>query len=79
MIKALEIKTPIVFNLDFANNTIFSSFFFFLLIIDLYFLIRAAITQNFNTCRTRNFYRITSKEQKAEIEIHPVIAKAKMI
>ena len=37
-IKALDIKTSMVFNLAFANNTIFSRFFFFLLIIDSYFL-----------------------------------------
>ena len=45
MIKALEIKTPTLFNLDFANNTILSCFFFFFLIIDLYTLVPAAITQ----------------------------------
>ena len=33
-IKALEIKTSMLFNLDFANNTILSCFFFFFLIID---------------------------------------------
>ena len=42
-VKALEIKTSMPFNLDFANNTILSCFFFFFLIIDLYFLIPAAI------------------------------------
>ena len=31
-IKALEIKISILFNLDFANNTILSCFFFFLII-----------------------------------------------
>ena len=46
-IEALEIKTSIQFNLDFANNTILSCWFFFL-IIDLYFLIPAPIAQNFN-------------------------------
>ena len=46
MIKALEIKTSMLFNLDFANNTTLSCFFFiFLLIIDLYFLIPAVIAQ----------------------------------
>ena len=37
-----------LFNLDFANDTILSSFFLFFLIIDLYFLIPAVITQTFN-------------------------------
>ena len=47
-IKALEIKTSILFNLDFANSTILSCFFFFFLIIDLYFLIPVVIAQIFN-------------------------------
>ena len=47
-IKALEIKTSMLFNLDFANNTILSCFFFFFLIIDLYFLTPAVIAQIFN-------------------------------
>ena len=38
LIKALEIKTSMLFNLDFGNNTISSSFFLFFLTIDLYFL-----------------------------------------
>ena len=37
-----------LFDLDFANNTILSSLFFFFLIIDLYFLIPAVISQIFN-------------------------------
>ena len=41
-------------------------FFFFFLIIDLYFLIPAAIAQIFNPV-----------EGKAEIEIHPVMVEAK--
>ena len=36
-IKTLEIKTSKLFDVDFANNTILSSFFFSFLIIDLYF------------------------------------------
>ena len=47
-IKALEIKTYILFNSDFANNAILSRFFVFFLIIDLYFLIPAVIAQVFN-------------------------------
>ena len=54
-----------LFNVDFAKNTILSGLFFFLLIIDLYFLIPAVIAQIF-------------KEAKSEIEIYPVIAEAKI-
>ena len=46
--KSFEIKTSMLFNLDFANNTILLCFFFFFLIIDLYFLITAVIAQSFN-------------------------------
>ena len=43
-VRDLEINTSILFSLDFANDTILSCFFFFVLIIDLYFIIPAAIT-----------------------------------
>ena len=49
MIKALEIKTYVLFNLDFANSTIQSCLFLFFLIMDLYFLIPVAIAQIFNS------------------------------
>ena len=48
-IKALEIKTSALFNLNFANNTIFLCFFFFFLIIDLYFLIAVVTAQIFSS------------------------------
>ena len=65
-----------LFNLDFANNTILSCFFF--LIIDLYFLIPAAIAQIFNPiAELVILIGIPSKEAKAEIEILPVIAETK--
>ena len=57
-----------LFNLDFASNTILSCFFFFFLIIDLYLLIYAAIAQIPNT--TSDFViliGIPIKEAKAEI------------
>ena len=47
-IKTLEIKTSMLFNLDFASNTILSRFFYSFLIIGLYFLIPAVIVQIFN-------------------------------
>ena len=46
-IKALEIKTSMLFNLGFGYNTILSCLFF--LITDFYFLIPAAIAQIFNS------------------------------
>ena len=55
-----------LFNLDFANNTILSCFFFFFLIIDLYFLIPAVILQIFNhIAEATTPIRIPSKEAKA--------------
>ena len=36
------------FNSDFANNAMLLCFFFFFLVIDVYFLIPAVITQIFN-------------------------------
>ena len=48
MIKALEVNTSMLCNLDFPNNTILSCFFFFFLIIDLYLLTPAAVEQIFN-------------------------------
>ena len=41
-------KTSMLFNLDFANNTILSWFFFIFIIICLYFLVPAVIAQIFN-------------------------------
>ena len=70
MIKALEIKTSMLFNLDFANNTILSCFFFFSLIIELHFWLLAVIANIFNpTAEPVIPIGIPSKE---EIEIQPV-------
>ena len=80
MIKALEIKTYMLFNLDFANNTILSCFFLFFLIIDLYFLIRAVITQIFDPiARLVIPIWIYTKEVKAEMETNPVTLEIKII
>ena len=65
--KALEIKTNILFNLDFANKAILSCFFFFL-IINLYFLILVAIEQIFNPVAEPVIpIEISTKEANAEI------------
>ena len=72
-------KTFFLFNLDFAYKTILSCFFIFSLIIDLYFLIPAAIAQSFNPIAKLVVpVGIPSKEAKAEIEIHPAIVQAKI-
>ena len=60
-----------LFNLDFANNTILSCFFFFFLIIDLYFLIPAVIAQILIAIE------IAIKDAKGKNEIYPVILEAK--
>ena len=66
-----------LFNLDFANNTILLYFFF--LIINLYFLIPAVIAQIFNPIAELVIpIGIPTKEAKAEIEIHPVIVEVKI-
>ena len=78
-IKALEIEISLLFNLDFANNIILSGFFFFFLIIDLYFLIPAAIAQIFNCIAELVIpIGIPSKEAETETEIHPLIVEAKI-
>ena len=65
-----------LFNLDFANNTILSCFFFFFFIFDLNFLIPAVITQIFNPIVELAIpIRITTKEAKAEMETHPVMVE----
>ena len=66
-----------LFNLDFANDTISSCFFFFFLITYLYFLIPAIIAQIFNLFSELLIpIGIPTKGAKAEIEIHPVIVEA---
>ena len=61
-----------LFNIDFANNTILSCSFFFFLIIYLYFLILAVIAQIFNPIAELVIpIGTTTKEAKAEMEKHP--------
>ena len=68
-----------LFNLDFANNTILSCFFFSFLIIDLYFLLPAAIAQIFSFIAELVIPTgRPDKEAKPEIEIHPVIVEVKI-
>ena len=65
-------------NLVISNHAILSCFFFFFLIVGLYFLIPAVIAQIFNLIAELVISKgISSKEAKAEREIHPVTKKAK--
>ena len=66
-----------LFNLDFANNTILSCWFFFFLIIDLYLLITAVIAQLFNPIAELVIpIGISIKEAKAEMETDLVTVEA---
>ena len=68
-----------VFNLNFANNTTFSCFFFFFLIIDLFALIAGVIAQIFNPiAELVTAIGIPTKEAKKEMETHLVILEAKI-
>ena len=68
-----------LFNFDFANNTILSYLFFFFLIIDLYYLIAAVIVQIvYSIVELVIPIGIPTKEAKAEIEIHPIIVEPKI-
>ena len=69
-----------LFNLDFANNTILSCFFFFFLIIDLYFLIPKVAKQIFNPIAKLVIPTgISTKEAKAEMEMYLVTVDIKII
>ena len=68
-----------LFNLDFASDIILSCFFLFVLFIDLHFIIPAVVTQIFNPVAELVIpIRIPTKEAKAEMETHSVIAEIKI-
>ena len=78
-IKDLEIRTSLVFNLIFPNNTIFSCFLFFLFIIILYFLIPEIIAEMFILTEELVISTlIPVHEANAEIETQPVIIEARI-
>ena len=65
-----------LFDLDFANNNILSTFFLIFLIVDLCLLIPAVVTQIFNPIVELAIpLGIQAKEAKAEMETHPVIVE----
>ena len=75
LIKALEIMTFMLFNLDSVNNTILSCFFFFL-ITYLYFSFPAVIAQIFNpVAELLICVGIPTQETNAEMEIQLVIVE----
>ena len=79
MVKELEIESFMQSKLVFANNAISLFFFFFFLIIDLHFLVDAIIAQIFDSIVELIIpSQISIKEAKTEMEIHIVIAKAKV-
>ena len=67
-VKALEIKTSMLFDLDFANNTILLCFFYFFLINDLYIFYSPGIPQILNPIAKLVISNgISSKKAKAQI------------
>ena len=78
MVNALEIKTSIVPNLIFANNTILSCLFLFSLVIDLYFLIHVVIAQFFiTTAKLEITIGTPTNEANAVTETQPMTAETK--
>ena len=66
-----------IFNIDFANNTILSCFLLFFWIIELYFLIAWVISQIFNPiAELVTAIEIPNKEAKTEMETHSVILES---
>ena len=79
MIKALEIKTSMLLIQILLTILFYYASFSYFLIIDLYFLVSAVIAQIFNpVTEIVVSVEIPSKGAKAEIEIHSVIAEAKI-
>ena len=69
LIKSVDIKTSMLFNLSFANNIILSCFFFFFLINDLYFLVPSVIAQIcIPTAEPEIPTKTVNNEANAEIE-----------
>ena len=70
----LKVNTSILFNFDFA----FFHFFPLFIVVDLYFLILAAIAQIFNTITVLVILLgIPIEEIKTEVELHPVNVELK--
>ena len=79
MIKALEIKVSMLFNLDVANKAVLICFLFFFLIIDSCFSLTSVVAQFFNPIAELVIsIGMPSKESKTEIEIHLVTVEPKI-
>ena len=79
LIKSLEIKTSMLFDLNFANNAILSCFFFLFLNYSLILFNPSSYCKIFAPiAELVILIGIPSKQAKTEIEMHPVIAEAKM-
>ena len=73
MIKAFQFRTSIVSDFVFPSNTVLSCFFFSFLIINLYFLIPAVVTQIFIPTAEHVMPAETQTNYaNAEIETQPV-------
>ena len=79
LIKVLEIRTSIVFNLSFPSKTILLCFSFFFFIIGLYVLISAVIAQVFNpTAEVVMPTGPQTNEANVEIERQTVTVEARI-
>ena len=68
-----------LFNLDLANNTILSCFFFLFLVTDSYFLIAVVTGHLYNLIAEPKIpIGMPTKEAKSETEIHPVIVEPRI-
>ena len=79
MVKTLEIKSCVLFNLDLARNAILPYLFFFFLIIGLCFLIPEVSVQILTSIAELVIpIGIPSKEAKVEIDMDPVTTETKI-
>ena len=75
----METRVSLKYFVNGCSNAILSWFFFFYLIIDLYSLIPAVITQLFIVAaKLVSLTGIPTLEAKAEIETHPVTVEVKI-
>ena len=80
LIKSLEIKICLVFNLASSINTVLSWFFFFSVIINSCFLIPVVIALVYNAAAELVIpIGMRSNKAKSEIETHLVAKEAKML
>ena len=77
--EALEIRTSIVFNSSYSNNTILSYFLFYFFVNEFYFLIPAVISQIcIPTVELVIVTETQANEANAETETQPVTVETKI-